>query len=93
MKENVRAHVIISGRVQGVFFRAETQREAVRLNLSGWVGNKHDGTVEAVFEGKKADVDQILMWCEKGPPRSRVDHLATEWEKYQGEFSGFGIRY
>ncbi|MEW5910251.1 MAG: acylphosphatase [Thermodesulfobacteriota bacterium] len=93
MNEPVRAHVIISGRVQGVFFRAETQRSASGLNLSGWVKNNHDGTVEAVFEGEESNVNQMLIWCRKGPPRSRVDHVAVEWERFSGEFSGFNVRF
>jgi acylphosphatase len=89
----VRAHVIISGRVQGVFFRMETLEEARKTGVSGWVKNKHDGSVEAVFEGEKALVDNVIQWCRKGPPASRVDNIKLEWKPYTGELSGFSIRY
>ncbi len=93
MTEPVRAHVIISGRVQGVFFRMETLEEAKRTGVSGWVKNKQDGTVEAVFEGEKALVDSVIQWCRKGPPASKVKDITVAWEPYRGEFKGFNIRY
>jgi len=93
MAELVRARVIISGRVHGVFFRMETLEKAEKSGVSGWVKNKHDGTVEAVFEGEKALVDTVIHWCRQGPPASRVDNVKLEWEPFTGEFSGFTIRY
>lgn len=93
MAELVRAHVVISGRVQGVFFRMETLEEARKTGVSGWVKNKQNGTVEAVFEGKKALVDSVIQWCRQGPPVSRVDNVDIEWEPYTGKFTGFSIRY
>lgn len=93
MAELVRARVIISGKVQGVFFRMETFEEARRTGVSGWVKNKQDGTVEAVFEGEKALVDSIIQWCRKGPPASKVDNVNIIWEPYTGKFTGFSIRY
>lgn len=93
MAELVRAHVVISGRVQGVFFRMETLEEARKTGVSGWVKNKQDGTVEAVFEGEKALVDSVIQWCRQGPPVSRVDNVDIEWEPYTGKFPGFSIRY
>ena len=93
MEDKVRAHVIIHGRVQGVFFRVETQRAAGRCKVSGWVRNKPDGSVEAVFEGEKSRVDEILQWCHQGSPGARVDRVELEWEAYSGEFSGFEITY
>jgi len=71
MKEKIRVHVIISGRVQGVFFRMETSRAAERIGVSGWVRNNSDGTVEAEFEGEKQNVVSMLEWCRKGPPPCR----------------------
>ena len=62
-----RVHVYISGRVQGVFFRAETQRTAIYLQLTGWVRNMEDGRVEAVFEGEDGNIDQMLAWCHNRP--------------------------
>lgn len=93
MPEFLRAHVIISGRVQGVFFRMETMEEANRSGVSGWVKNRHDGTVEAVFEGDKNSVESMLQWCKKGPPASKVDNVQLTWEPYAGEFKKFEIRF
>ncbi len=93
MAELVRANVVISGKVQGVFFRMETLEEARKTGVSGWVKNKQDGTVEAVFEGEKALVDSVIQWCRQGPPVSRVDNVDIEWEPYTGKFTGFSIRY
>ena len=93
MEEYVRAHVIIRGRVQGVFFRMETQRAAERYGVSGWVRNKSDGTVEAVFEGKKSDTKAALQWCHEGPAFASVESVEVEWEDYRGEPAGFQVTY
>ena len=93
MEINVRAHVIISGRVQGVFFRMETQKAAQLYGVSGWVRNKADRTVEALFEGDKKSVDLILEWCSKGSPPARVEKTDVNWEDYTGEFKEFKITY
>lgn len=89
--KNIRAHVIIEGIVQGVFFRAHTQAEAQRRRVTGWVRNRHDGAVEAVFEGKKDDVQAVVTWCHTGPPHARVDDVTVTLEEYTGEYSGFSI--
>ncbi|MDD1649102.1 MAG: acylphosphatase [Methylococcaceae bacterium] len=68
-----RVHVTISGRVQGVFFRAKSRERAVSLGLSGWVRNLPDGRVELLAEGPATAVAALLMWCQSGPPRARVD--------------------
>jgi acylphosphatase len=88
-----RAHVIISGRVQGVFFRYETRNEALHRNLKGWVKNRPDGKVEAVFEGEEEDVREMIEWCRKGPPMARVTDVRVEWEEYRGEYDVFYISY
>ena len=93
MKKQVRAHVIISGRVQGVFFRVETQRAAERFGISGWVRNRPDGTVEAVFEGGQAAVDAVLEWCREGPNMAVVENVDLNWQDYTGEFKRFEITY
>jgi len=93
MEDKVRAHVIITGRVQGVFFRLETQRAAGIYKVSGWVRNKRDGTVEAVFEGDKVRVDEILEWCKQGSFGAVVENINLEWQKYTGEYPGFEITY
>ena len=86
-------HVYISGRVQGVFFRAETQRAAIGFKITGWVKNMADGRVEAVFEGDDENMDKMLEWCHIGPPAARVEEVLTEEEPYTGEFRDFNIKY
>jgi acylphosphatase len=95
MDDKIRAHVIISGRVQGVFFRMETMRAAQRFNVCGWVRNLRDGTVQAVFEGEKSQVDAMLEWCKQGPANAQVTDVSTEVEAYagDGEFDGFKIDF
>lgn len=88
-----RVHVYISGRVQGVFFRAETQRAANGFQLTGWVRNMADGRVEAVFEGEDANVDKMLDWCHIGPPAARVEDVLSKEESYSGECLEFLIKY
>ena len=91
MAEKVRVHVLIEGRVQGVFFRATTRDEARARGLAGWVRNRADGRVEAVFEGDKAVVENMLAWCRKGPPYSYVDHVEIAWQPYQGDLLDFRV--
>ena len=93
MENKVRAHAIISGRVQGVFFRMETKRAADGFGVYGWVKNQLDGTVEAVFEGDRDRVDAIVDWCREGPPGANVADVTVSWEDYTGEFKGFDINY
>lgn len=88
-----RMHVIVSGRVQGVFFRAFTQDTAQALKLTGWVRNLFDGRVEAVFEGEDTNVQSMLEWCKKGPPHAVVKHVDASEEPYTGEFRDFRITY
>ena len=89
----VRAHVLVSGRVQGVFFRSETEYEAVKRNVCGWVRNLPDGRVEAVFEGEKEAVEELVEFCRRGPRGARVFNVEVRWEEYVGEFKGFRIKY
>jgi acylphosphatase len=89
----VRAHVIVSGLVQGVFFRAYTKERAQELSLNGWVKNRWDGNVELVLEGEKEKVDKIVDWLYKGPPHARVDQVEVEWKEPTGEFEGFWVKY
>jgi len=88
-----RIHVIISGRVQGVFFRAETQRAAMDFKLTGWVKNMANGRVEAVFEGNDENVDKMIAWCHIGPPAARVENVTVKEEPYTGKFLDFSIKY
>ena len=93
MEENARARLLVSGRVQGVAFRWETQRAAARRGVTGWVRNLPDGRVEAVVEGPREQVDDLVDWSRKGPPVARVDSLDIQWEAYRGEFDDFDIRF
>ena len=88
-----RVHVYISGRVQGVWFRAYTKEEAERLGVKGWVRNLPDGRVEAVFEGDENKVEEMVRWCHVGSPQAKVTKVEVIEEPYQGEFQKFEIRY
>lgn len=88
-----RAHVFVAGRVQGVFFRAEAQRAAGRLQLAGWVRNLPDGRVETVFEGEDRNVKAMIDWCYSGPPAARIDSVEVIEEPYTGSLQGFRITY
>lgn len=89
----VRAHVVISGKVQGVFFRYETKVRAIRNKVTGWVRNLPDGRVEAVFEGEKEAVEAMIEFCQRGPPGARVEKVEVKWEEPTGEFEDFRIIY
>ncbi len=93
MDDKTCAHVIISGRVQGVFFRMKTKETADRLGISGWVKNRADGKVEALFEGEKECIDKMLAWCGKGPLLSKVTDVAMTFKAYSGGYSSFNITY
>ena len=86
-----RRHIFVSGRVQGVTFRASTRRKAQELGVGGWVKNLPDGRVEAVFEGDEEDVKKMVEWCHKGPRLARVEDVEVEEENPKGEDS-FRIR-
>jgi acylphosphatase len=89
----VRAHALISGSVQGVFFRSETSYEAERRGVKGWVRNLPDGKVEAIFEGEEKSVKELVEFCRQGPPGAEVAKVDVTWENYTGEFGSFEIRY
>ncbi len=93
MPDTARAHLIVTGRVQGVCFRAETQKAATRFGVTGWVRNRRDGSVEAIVEGLKTDVTALIDWCRAGPPMSQVAGVAVTWQAHRGEFGDFGIRF
>ncbi len=93
MQQKTRAHLFISGRVQGVYFRAFTRDTAVFLGLAGWVKNLYDGKVEALFEGDKASVEQAIKDCHAGPHGAVVDKIEVLGEAYKGDLKGFEIRY
>jgi acylphosphatase len=87
------AHVLIEGRVQGVFFRAETRYTALQYHLTGWVRNLPDGRVEAVFEGEEAEVEKMIQWCHQGPPHASVREVQVKRDSFTGEFDTFSISY
>lgn len=82
--EVARARVRVSGRVQGVFFRAEARDRARSLGLSGWVRNAHDGSVEASFEGPGERVQSMVEWCRRGPALAEVQDVSVDWEEPEG---------
>jgi acylphosphatase len=88
-----RAHVFVSGRVQGVFFRADTRREALRRNVKGWVRNLSDGRVEAVFEGEQENVKMLIDFCKHGSLAAKVTNVDVIWESYSGGFRDFETKY
>ena len=89
--ETIRAHLIIEGRVQGVWFRDSTRNEATRLNLTGWVKNRFDGSVELVAEGSQEEVKKVIEWCHHGPPAARVTRVHEINEDFTGMFDSFKI--
>jgi acylphosphatase len=91
--EKARVHVIIEGQVQGVLFRRHTHEVATQLGLMGWVKNRRDGSVEAVFEGDRKGVNDMIEWCHHGPPAARVTAVHPSWEECRGEFEDFSITY
>ena len=86
-----RIHLVVRGRVQGVYFRASAQREARGLGLTGWVKNRNDGAVELVAEGEEDQVKDFLAWAQHGPSTARGDKVETRWRSYTGEYPDFRI--
>jgi acylphosphatase len=92
MKEAARVHLKVTGRVQGVYFRASTVEEARRLRLTGWVMNCPDSSVEVVAEGERAQLEKLIRWCRSGPPGAQVGEVRAEWEVPTEEFQAFYIK-
>jgi acylphosphatase len=90
--ETARVRIIISGRVQGVFFRRFAAEQARALDINGWAGNLSDGSVEIVGEGKRANLEILLAWAHKGPPQARVDAVQAQWGPCEHEFAHFRVR-
>jgi acylphosphatase len=87
-----RAHVYVSGQVQGVFFRDSAREKAQQLGLNGWVKNLPDGRVEALFEGPSEGVREMVRWCEQGPSQAEVEDVETEFEASEGDLTSFEVR-
>jgi acylphosphatase len=84
-------NMVVRGRVQGVFFRASTQREAKRLGLSGWVRNRADGAVEVLAEGEETSIRELYGWAQRGPSAARVDRVEARWRSFTGDYPDFRI--
>lgn len=93
MPENIRAHVFVKGKVQGVYFRQNLRVVAKRNKVAGWVRNLKDGRVEAVLEGKERNVSEVIEWCYAGTSEARVDDVNVQYEPYTGEFTSFRVLY
>lgn len=89
----IRAHIFVSGRVQGVFFRDHTQRWASSLGLTGWVRNLYDGRVEAVVEGEREKIEGLIAKLKQGPTMADVTNVEFSWEDFKREFDGFRITW
>jgi acylphosphatase len=89
--KKIRAKVIITGRVQGVFFRYTIRIKAQEKGLTGWVRNLYSGEVESLFEGDEDKVKEMVAWCHKGPPGARVEKVKVTSHRYTGEFNSFFI--
>ncbi|WP_410764781.1 acylphosphatase [Haloferax sp. DFSO60] len=92
MSDRIRAHVYVSGRVQGVYYRATTRDTAREHGVDGWVKNLEDGRVEAVFEGPRESVESVVEWCYDGSPMARVEGVDVDYTDPEGA-RGFEIRY
>ena len=88
----VRAHLLIRGRVQGVWYRGSMENEAERLGVSGWVRNRPDGAVEAEVEGEREAVEALIAWARHGPPAARVTDVEVRWTEPRGERGRFVVR-
>lgn len=86
------ANVTFTGRVQGVWFRAFTAEQARAEGVKGWVRNRPDGSVQAVFQGDEQKVRQVIEMCRQGPPAAHVEKTDIDWESASGDFSDFSIR-
>jgi len=92
MMSKTRVHLFVSGRVQGVFFRQNTKRQALSHGVTGWVRNLLDGRVEAVFEGEENAVKTLVDFCRQGPSSARVNNVEINYETYKNEFNDFSMR-
>jgi acylphosphatase len=89
--QKVRAHIYVTGKVQGVFFRQNTKRQAQSRGVCGWVSNLSDGRVEAVFEGEEVSVKEVIAYCRHGPSFAKVEHVEVFFEDPLGDFLDFRI--
>ena len=90
---DIRKHLIIHGRVQGVFYRVSFQEKAFALDVTGWVKNNFNGSVEAVIEGEESNVENLIKWCYHGPRGASVTEVEVKTEPYTGSFDTLSIRH
>lgn len=88
-----RVNIIVQGSVQGVFYRARTKEKALELELTGWVRNRIDGTVEIVAEGNKEDLERLVEWSRCGPKHAHVTNIEVSWQPFTDEFGDFTVKY
>lgn len=91
--EWVRVHVLVRGRVQGVFYRATAQDFGCALGLTGWIRNLPDGRVEAVLEGPRDRIEDMVDWCRHGPPMARVEAVDLDWLPATREFTTLRVAH
>ncbi|MDO8470466.1 MAG: acylphosphatase [bacterium] len=92
MEENIGAHLFVSGKVQGVFYRKHAQQKAKEFGLTGWVHNLIDGRVEISVEGEKEHTEQFILWAKEGSPFAQVEDVRVEWKPYEGKWNDFEVR-
>ena len=90
---SIRVRLFISGTVQGVSYRASTQEQARKRGIVGWVRNLEDGRVEALVQGSKDKVEELVAWCRRGPPAAKVEKVEATFEEVNDEFKTFEVRY
>lgn len=90
--DRVRVHALISGLVQGVWYRQSTFEKAAELGVYGWVRNLPDGRVEFLAEGPKPALEALIAWAHEGPPLARVERVESHWESHTGDFNTFRVR-
>jgi acylphosphatase len=91
--EKIRAHILVFGRVQKVFYRASAKKVADKIGICGWVKNLPDGSVELLIEGEKEKVEKMIYWCKKGPFLAKVNRAEVDWQDYIGDLKNFQILY
>jgi acylphosphatase len=89
--KNVRVHLVVEGRVQGVWYRESTRIKATAIDIKGWVKNRSDGTVEIIVEGLDTDIREFVEWCHTGPPRAVVSKITESSQEFRNEFDSFNI--
>lgn len=88
----IRAHILVSGRVQAVFFRRNTKKKAIELNITGWARNLFSGKVEIMCEGEKEKIEELLEWLKEGSRLAKVKNVKVDYMEYKGEFDDFLIK-